>query len=136
MTSDLQERLDRLDRLATNMDSRYRIPLTRIRFGWDAILGLVPGVGDIATLAPAGYIWLEAHRLGAPTPVKLRMAANTAVDWLIGMIPLVGDIADIGVKANRRNVALLRSHFAQHPPRTAGATTMGDGSYDNRESAA
>ncbi|WP_055083041.1 DUF4112 domain-containing protein [Jannaschia donghaensis] len=109
---EIAARLDRLDRLANNMDSRYRIPLTRIRFGWDAILGLVPGIGDVAALAPAGYILLEAHRMGAPTPVKAKMTANTGVDWLIGTIPIIGDIFDIGLRANRRNVALLRAHFA------------------------
>ncbi|WP_298430675.1 DUF4112 domain-containing protein [uncultured Jannaschia sp.] len=104
-------RLDRLDRLAWNLDSRYRLPGTQIRFGWDVLLGLVPGLGDVAALAPASYIWLEAHRMGAPTHVKARMALNTGIDWVVGTIPLVGDIFDVGLKANRRNVALLRSHF-------------------------
>ena len=104
-------RLDRLDRLAHNLDSRWRVPGTDIRFGWDSVLGLIPGVGDMAALAPAAYIWLEAHRMGAPAHVKARMAANTGIDWLVGSIPLVGDLLDIGLKANRRNVALLRRHF-------------------------
>ena len=108
---DLAQRLARLDRLATNMDSRYRIPMTEIRFGWDAILGLVPGIGDMAAMAPAGYIVLEAHHMGAPMSVKGRMAANIAVDLVVGLIPLVGDILDVGLRANRRNVALLRRHF-------------------------
>ena len=108
---DRRARLDRLERLAANLDSRYRIPGTRIRFGWDAILGLVPGIGDVAALGPAGYIWLEAHRMGAPGSVKARMALNTGIDWVVGSIPLVGDLLDVGLKANRRNVALLRDHF-------------------------
>ena len=104
-------RIARLERLAHNMDSRYRVPGTRIRFGWDSIIGLVPGVGDVATLGPAGYILLEAHRMGAPTGLKLRMAANSGIDWVVGSIPIVGDLLDVGLKANRRNVALLRDHF-------------------------
>lgn len=105
-----EARLERLERLAHNLDSRYRVPGTNIRFGWDAILGLLPGIGDIAALAPAGYIWLEAHRMGAPRSIKARMAMNTGIDWVVGSIPLVGDLFDVGLKANRRNVALLRTH--------------------------
>jgi hypothetical protein len=111
LPEDRTVRLERLDRLARNMDSRYRVPGTRIRFGWDALLGLVPGVGDIATLGPAGYIWLEGHRMGCSNAVKGRMAVNIALDWAIGSVPLIGDLLDVGLKANRRNVALLRSHF-------------------------
>lgn len=85
--------------------------MTQIRFGWDAILGLLPGVGDVAALAPAGYILLEAHEMGAPTSVKGRMAMNIGLDFLVGLIPLIGDIFDVGLRANRRNVALLRAHF-------------------------
>ncbi|UWQ19304.1 DUF4112 domain-containing protein [Jannaschia sp. M317] len=110
MTETLEERLDRLQRLADGMDSRFRIPGTRIRFGWDAILGLVPGIGDIAALAPAAYIFLEGHRLGVPARTKGRMAFNVGLDWIVGSIPLVGDLLDVGIKANRRNVAILRAH--------------------------
>ncbi|WP_299820031.1 DUF4112 domain-containing protein [uncultured Jannaschia sp.] len=119
MTPDMTARLDRLDRLARNMDSRYRIPGTGIRFGWDSILGLVPGLGDVASLGPAGFIWLEAHRMGVPNSVKARMAANIGIDWIVGSVPLVGDLLDVGLKANRRNVALLREHFASSDGRPA-----------------
>ncbi|MDB2407235.1 DUF4112 domain-containing protein [Jannaschia sp.] len=102
-------RLDRLDRLADGMDSRYS--LFGIHFGWDAILGLVPGIGDVASLGPAGYILLEAHRMGAPGSVKARMALNTGLDWLVGTVPLLGDVLDVWLKSNRRNIALLRAHF-------------------------
>lgn len=122
MKPELKDRLDRLDRLAHNLDSRYRIPGTGIRFGWDGILGLVPGLGDIATLGPAGYILLEAHRLGAPKHLKGRMAFNSGVDWIIGSIPLVGDVFDVGWKANRRNVALLRRHFERSPDTAPSGT--------------
>ena len=113
-------RLDRLEKLADNLDSRYRIPLTNIRFGWDAILGLVPGLGDTAALAPAGYILLEAHNLGVPFPVKAKMARNTGVDWLVGSIPVIGSIFDVGIRANRRNVVLLRDHFGVPGPTRDG----------------
>ncbi|MEM7491136.1 MAG: DUF4112 domain-containing protein, partial [Pseudomonadota bacterium] len=108
-------RIARLERLAHNMDSRYRVPGTKIRFGWDALLGFIPGLGDMATLGPAGYILLEAHRMGTPMGLKGRMMANLGIDWLIGSIPLVGDLLDIGLKANRRNVALLKEHIEGVP---------------------
>lgn len=115
-SDDIADRLARLDRLAGALDSRFRVPLTRIRFGWDTILGLIPGIGDVAALAPAGYILLEAHDMGAPTALKLRMAGNIVVDMLIGSVPLLGDVFDIGWRANRRNVALLRGHFGVEAP--------------------
>ena len=114
------ERIARLERLADGLDSRYRVPGTSIRFGWDSILGLVPGLGDVAALAPAGYIWMEAHRMGAPNAVKARMAANIGLDWVVGTVPVIGDLFDVGFKSNRRNVALLREHFGM-PPQDEGA---------------
>ncbi|MEM5519121.1 DUF4112 domain-containing protein [Sulfitobacter sp. AS59] len=104
--------LDRLHRLARRMDYAFRIPLLGVRLGWDSILGLVPGVGDVLAVAPAGYIIKEAHRMGASAPVLGRMGANVGIDMVIGAIPLVGDLFDIGWKANTRNVALLRDHLA------------------------
>ncbi|MFW8592806.1 DUF4112 domain-containing protein [Cribrihabitans neustonicus] len=106
-----QERLSQLERLAGRMDKAFRLPVIGTRVGWDSILGLVPGIGDALTLLPAGYIIMSAHRMGAPKPVLARMAVNTGIDALIGSIPLVGDIFDIGWKANSRNVALLRRHL-------------------------
>lgn len=112
-------RLDRLDRLAHGMDTRFRVPGTGIRFGWDAVLGLVPILGDTAALAPAGWILLEAHRMGVPAGVKARMAANLGIDWAVGLVPLLGDALDVGFKSNRRNVALLRRHFEMPQPDAA-----------------
>jgi len=109
----LTARLDRLERLATDMDSRFRVPGTKIRFGWDSIIGLVPGIGDVASLAPAGYILLEAHRMGAPKALVGRMAVNAGLDWAVGSVPVLGDALDVWIKANRRNVALLRAHFGR-----------------------
>jgi hypothetical protein len=104
-------RIRRLERLATLLDDRFRIPGTRFRFGWDGIIGLVPGIGDAAGAACAAYIIAEAARLGVPRRVILRMLANMGVDAVLGLIPLVGDLFDAGYKANRRNVALLLRHL-------------------------
>lgn len=108
---DSSAEIERLERLAHRMDSLFRIPGTGIRVGLDSLLGLIPGVGDVAALAPAGYIINEARRMGASRPLLARMAFNTGIDTLIGSIPLVGDIFDIGNKANKKNVALLRKHL-------------------------
>jgi hypothetical protein len=104
-------RLARLERLAHQMDSAFRIPGTRFRIGLDSVLGLVPGVGDTLALAPSAYILFEARRLGAPKRLITRMAANSGFDWMVGLVPLIGDVFDMGVKSNIRNVALLRAHM-------------------------
>ena len=110
---DLRRDLDALDGLADLMDSRFRVPGTSIRFGLDGLIGLIPGIGDGLVTLPAFYILARAHRLGAPTSLLVRMAANVGIDFLIGSIPLIGDLLDVGYKANRRNVALLREHFVR-----------------------
>ena len=84
--------LERLEQLARLMDSRFRIPGTGIRFGLDAIAGLVPGLGDAAAALPALYILFEARRMGVPVSLRIRMIVNIAIDFLIGAIPLVGDL--------------------------------------------
>ncbi|CTQ32050.1 DUF4112 domain-containing protein [Jannaschia rubra] len=111
MTPDKLRRLERLEKVARTMDANFRVPGTGIRFGWDSILGLVPFLGDVATAGPAGFILLEAHRMGAPTGLKLRMAGNIGMDVVVGTVPLLGDLLDVAFKANRRNTALLRRHL-------------------------
>jgi len=99
--------LARARTLARLLDTAAKVPGTGIRFGADAILGLVPGLGDIAGAALAGYMVLLAQRLGAPRAVVLRMLANVAVDTVGGTIPLLGDLFDVAYKSNTRNLALL-----------------------------
>ena len=99
--------LARARALARLLDSAVGVPGTGVRFGADAILGLVPGLGDVAGAALAGYLVLLAQRLGAPRAVVLRMLANVAVDTAAGSIPLVGDLFDVAYKSNMRNLALL-----------------------------
>ncbi|WP_417485031.1 DUF4112 domain-containing protein [Maricaulis salignorans] len=99
--------LARLESLADWLDTRFRIPGTSIRFGIDGLVGLVPGLGDLAMLAPAFYLIARAAALGAPLHVLARMLINTSLDLVIGAIPVVGDIFDVAFKANRRNTALL-----------------------------
>jgi len=104
---------ERVESLARVMDSALRIPGTEIRVGADAIIGLLPGVGNIATTMISAFIVYEARRLGVPKTTLLRMAGNVGVDSLISSIPFVGNVADVFLRANRRNVELLRRHFEE-----------------------
>jgi Domain of unknown function (DUF4112) len=88
------------------------VPGTNLRFGLDPILGLIPGFGDAAGAILAGWLLVEAIRLGASRATLLRVAGNVAVDALVGAIPVFGDIFDFAWKANLRNVALLERHLA------------------------
>ena len=102
--------LDALRRWAVLLDSAFRIPGTRIRFGLDAIIGLIPGVGDISTPAFAGLLLLQAVRMRLPIVIQARMVLNAALDMLLGLVPILGDLVDVGWKANLRNLALLERH--------------------------
>ncbi len=108
--------LERLESLAHRMDTLFRIPGTGIRVGLDTLLGLVPGIGDTVTVAPAGYIMYKAHKMGVPKSTLARMGVNVGVDWVLGSIPLIGDLFDMGFKANRRNVKMLREHVEKTDP--------------------
>jgi hypothetical protein len=110
---ELAARTARLERLAERLDARFN--LFGIRFGWDSLLGLIPGVGDAVTALPSLYIIAEAARLGTRRQVLARMALNTTADVVIGGVPFLGDLFDVGFKANRRNVALLRREMARRP---------------------
>jgi hypothetical protein len=105
------ERLARLDMLASLLDTAFVVPGTNIRFGVDALVGLVPGIGDALTTAVSLYIVHEARQLGAPWHVVSRMLANVALDGIVGAVPILGDAFDVMWRANRRNVALLREHL-------------------------
>ncbi len=100
-------RVGRLRRLSYLLDNSIPIPGTPFRIGWDSIIGLVPGVGDLLGGAFSLYIILEAARLGAPRSLLARMGWNVAIDVLVGAVPLLGDVFDAGWKANLRNLALL-----------------------------
>jgi Domain of unknown function (DUF4112) len=99
--------LSRARTLTRLLDTAARVPGTGIRFGADAVLGLIPGLGDVAGAVLAGYLVLLAQRLGAPRSVVLRMLGNVAVDTLGGTVPLIGDLFDVAFKSNSRNLALL-----------------------------
>jgi len=104
-----------LEQLAQLMDAVFIIPGTNIRFGLDAVLGLIPGLGDAATSIVSMMILQTASRQGLPRTTMLRMAANVAIDFLLGSLPLVGDVFDVFWKSNQMNVDLLKRHLASTP---------------------
>ncbi len=102
-----------LEILADWMDSKFIVPGTNHRFGLDSLVGLIPGIGDTVGLLVSGYIFHKATRHNLPHHLKAVMLWNIFIDWLIGIVPFAGDIFDIGWKANRRNVDLLKKHLAK-----------------------
>ncbi|MGM0576369.1 MAG: DUF4112 domain-containing protein [Myxococcota bacterium] len=118
-----ESRRARVRLLAGWLDDRFTIPGTRIRFGLDAVLGLLPAGGDAATAVVASWIVGEALAAGAPTPLVARMLGRVLLDLLVGVVPILGDVADVGYRANRRNardlVAFLEGD--QRPARRSRA---------------
>ena len=105
------------ERVSRLLDSQWRIPGTGIRFGIDPMVGLVPGLGVVATGLVSAYIVLMARRLGLPNHVVARMAGNIALDVIVGSIPLLGSVFDLFYKANRRNFRILQEHVAREKAR-------------------
>lgn len=102
--------LDRLDRWAYLLDGVFRVPGTRIRFGWDPILGLVPVVGDLTSPIFSLLLLLYGVLLRLPKIVLIRMALNALIDAALGAVPVVGDVLDVFWPANEMNLGLLRRH--------------------------
>ena len=97
-----------LERLGWLMDDLFRIPVLGSRFGLDALIGLIPGLGDTATSLVSFYILAAAVRYRVPKITMLRMGLNIAFDYLLGSLPVVGDVADAWWKSNQMNLDLLR----------------------------
>ncbi len=109
-----------MDSLAKLMDSQFKIPGTNIKFGLDALVGLIPGAGDFATFLVSGYMMLTLAKNGASGFVLARMALNVLIDSLIGAIPILGDLFDIAFKANSRNMKLMHEHYVEGRHRGSG----------------
>ena len=114
----------RVDALAHLLDDSIPVPGTGMRFGLDAVIGLVPGIGDAAGALLSSWIVLEGARLGAGVTVVMRMLLNVAIEAVVGAIPVLGDLFDAGWKANVRNIRLL--HGAIDAP---GATRRSSGLF-------
>jgi hypothetical protein len=103
-----EQRLARLDAVAKLLDIAFILPGTKIRYGVDGIVGLIPVVGDIIATALSLWLVREARALGAPWHVTARMLGNVAIQGVIGTVPVAGDAFDVLFRANMRNVRLLR----------------------------
>ncbi len=103
--------LEYLDKATRWLDTRFRIPGTNIRFGFDVLLGLIPGAGDAISLLLSGGLVVVMARHGASFGVLVRMLFNILLDALLGTIPIAGDVFDVFYKANRKNLRLLVEHY-------------------------
>ncbi|MGK2925679.1 MAG: DUF4112 domain-containing protein [Lysobacterales bacterium] len=106
----------RVHRLARLMDSSIRLP-GGFRIGVDGLIGLVPGVGDLAAAGASFYIVAQAARAGVPARALVRMVLNVALDAVVGAIPVLGDVFDVAFKANLRNASLMDAYLDRSAPR-------------------
>ena len=121
-----EDSLARIGLLAKLLDSAFLIPGLNRRVGLDAVLGLVPGVGDAISAALASYIIWEARQLGLPRWKIARMVGNVAVDTALGAIPLAGDVFDVFFKSNERNLRIIHEHLGitKRGPRQIDGTAV------------
>ena len=123
-----QQALQRLQTFARTLDSKFEVPLLGTRIGWDGLIGLIPGIGDLAGLALSSYVVVEGIRLRVPKPLLGRMLINILVEFLGGLVPVLGDLFDFYWKANERNVRLLQNHLERQlnppPQRSANALLL------------
>lgn len=103
----------RLEWLSLVLDDRYAVPGTKFRFGWDTLIGLVPVVGDSMTTLMSTYFMWEASRLGISKWTLWRMLGNVGVDFIVGAVPLIGDLCDVAWRANRKNLKILKQELAR-----------------------
>lgn len=111
----VRKRIDTMEQL---LESSFVIPGINYRVGLDALVGLVPVVGDFATAAMGAWIVWEARNLGLPKWKLWRMAGNVAFDSLLGAVPLAGDAFDLLFRSNTRNLRIVRKHLDRHHPAT------------------
>ena len=114
---------ERLNFLAWLLDSSIPIPGTRLTIGLDAVIGLVPFIGDLIGVLLSSYILAEANRMGVGRTILARMAFNVAVEGVVGIVPVFGDAFDAGWKANQKNVRLLNA-WAERPHQTQRASGL------------
>src|SRR5690348_11782780 len=110
-----EQRLKRLEAIAKLLDVAFILPGTKIRYGIDGVIGLIPVVGDIIATALSLWLVREARALGAPWHVTARMLGNVAIQGTIGTVPLAGDAFDVLYRANMRNARILRRWLDTQP---------------------
>lgn len=110
-----EQRFARIDALSKLLDVAFVVPGTKIRYGIDGLIGLVPIFGDILTTAISLWIVREARALGAPKYLVARMLGNVAVDGVVGLVPFAGDAFDVMFRANMRNMRMLKRWMDKQP---------------------
>ena len=110
-TSRAASRLSRLRTIAWLVDGAFRVPGTKFRFGLNSLIGLTPAAGDAVLAAISLYIVYEARKLGVPRDLLMRMLGNIGIETAAGAVPIVGDLFDMGFKANLRNLAIIEEHL-------------------------
>ncbi len=118
MGNDPQAVRMRLEALEKLLERAFHIPGTKIPFGLDSIIGLVPVLGDLITAAMGAYIVWEARNLGMSKWQLIRMTANVGIDTAIGAIPIVGDAFDLVWRSNTKNLRIIKKHLDKHHPGT------------------
>lgn len=116
--TDAQSIRQRVEAMEMLLERSFKVPGTNIPIGLDAIIGLVPVLGDIVTTALGAYMVWEARNLGLPKWKLWRMAGNIALDTAVGAVPLVGDAADVLFRSNTRNLRIIKKHLDKHHPET------------------
>lgn len=114
-----------LRHLSDLMDNKFKVPGTEWRFGLDGIIGMIPYVGDFTGFAISGYLISIMVKKGAGVGIIIQMMGNTLIDALVGAIPFLGDIFDLGFKSNRRNLELLKAYYAKNPNRPNAKVSFG-----------
>lgn len=111
----VRQRVEALERL---LEGLFEVPLLGRKVGLDAIVGLVPGIGDVVTAAMGLYLVWEARNLGMPRWQIWRMLGNVGADTLVGAVPVAGDLFDFLYRSNTRNLKIIRKHLDKHHPGT------------------
>ena len=114
---DIHTRLARMRRVAWLVDAAFHIPGTRFRFGLNSLIGLTPGAGDAVLGVVSLYLVQQAHAMGVPAPKLARMVGNVALEVVGGSVPVLGDLFDVALKANLRNIRIVEDHFGVAPTR-------------------
>lgn len=112
----VRQRVEAMEKL---LERTFTIPGTRQTVGLDAMIGLIPVGGDMVAAAMGMYMVWEARNLGMPKSAMFRMAGNVGFDWLLGLVPGVGDAADFFFRSNTRNLRIIRKHLDRHHPASA-----------------
>lgn len=102
-----------VDSFSRLLDTKFRIPGTKVRFGADFLLGLVPGVGDAISLGLSGLLIATMAKNGASPRLVLRMLSNVGLDAVVGTVPILGNLFDLFFKANTRNLDLMRQYYVE-----------------------